>query len=139
MFNALIDRKRDLLIFVARLFLVALFIISGWSKLIDFQETVGYMASVHAPAPTLAAAIAVAFEFFVAIALLLGVATRPLALLFALFVIGTGLIGHPFWAMEGADRAMNLTQFYKNLSIAGGFLLLAVTGAGRWALMKDRA
>lgn len=134
MFDEVIDRHRDALILLARLLLTVLFVISGWSKLTDFQATVGYMASLDAPAPAVAAAVAVLMEFFVSVALIAGVCVRPLALLMALFVLGTGLIGHPFWAMEGADRATNMTQFYKNLSIVGGLLLLTVTGAGRFAV-----
>lgn len=132
--DAFITRNRDAFILAARILLMVLFITSGWTKLTGFQGTVGYMESLGAPVPMVAAAIAVAMEVLVALALLLGLWTRPLALLMALFVLGTSLIGHPFWTMEGAERAMNLTNFYKNLSIIGGLLLLAVTGAGRFAL-----
>ncbi|MGY1424641.1 DoxX family protein [Lysobacter sp. A289] len=136
MIDTLIDRHRDALILLARLLLMLLFLISGWSKLIDYQGTAAYLASIGTPLPSIAAAVAVIMEFFVALALIVGVCVRPLALLMALFVLGTALIGHPFWSMEGADRAMNLTQFYKNVAIVGGLLLLAVTGAGRYALMR---
>jgi putative oxidoreductase len=138
MFDARIERHRDILILAARILLMVLFVSSGWSKLVDYPGTVAYLASLNTPLPAVAAAVAVIMEFFVAIALVVGVWVRPLALLFALFVVGTGVIGHPFWSMEGAERAMNMTQYYKNLSIAGGLLLLAVTGAGRLALMRDR-
>jgi len=111
-----------------------LFVMSGWSKLTGFEGTVGYLGSLGAPAPTLAAAIAVIMEFFVAIVLILGFYTRPLAFLFALFVLGTALIGHPYWNMVDPERSANMTQFFKNLSIVGGLLLLAVTGAGRFSL-----
>ena len=139
MFDHLIDRHRDTWILLARILLMALFITSGWSKLIDYQGTVGYLASINTPMPQVATAIAVIMEFFVGLAILFGVWVRPLALLMALFALGTGLIGHPFWSMEGADRAMNMTQFYKNLAIVGGLLLLAVTGAGRYALMRRQS
>lgn len=136
MSSDLIERNRDLLILVARILMMALFIWSGWAKLADFQGTAGYLASIGTPVPQVAAAVAVIMELLVGVALLVGVFVRPLALLMALFVLGTGLIGHPFWSMEGADRAMNMTQFYKNLSIMGGLLLLAVTGAGRFAVAR---
>ena len=139
MFDNTIDRHRDTLILVARILLMALFITSGWAKLADYQGTVGYLASLNTPMPAVATAIAIVMEFFVGLAILLGVCVRPLALLMALFTLGTGLIGHPFWTMEGADRAMNMTQFYKNLAIVGGLLLLAVTGAGRYALMRRQS
>ena len=48
----------------------------------NFQGTVGYMASSGAPLPTLSAIVAIVLEIFGALALILGIATRPLALLF---------------------------------------------------------
>lgn len=138
MFDTLIDRNRDVLILIARIALMLLFLMSGWSKLTDFQGTVGYMTSLHAPLPAVAASVAICMEFFVGIALVLGIAVRPLALLFVVFVLGTGVIGHAFWSMEGAERAANTIQFFKNLAIAGGLLLLAVTGGGRYALTARR-
>lgn len=131
---SLLEGQRDVIILVARVLLMILFISAGWGKLTAFEGTVGYMASLGAPAPTLAAVIAVIMEFFVGIVLVLGFYTRPLALLFALFVIGTALIGHPFWNMVDPERSANTIQFFKNLSIVGGLLLLAVTGAGRYSL-----
>lgn len=134
MFDDFIERNRDVLVLLARILMMALFLVSGWSKLTGFESAVGYMASVHAPLPQLAAAVAVTMELFVGLALVLGIWVRPLALLYVLFVLGTGVLGHPFWLMEGAERAAATIQFLKNLSIVGGLLLLAVTGAGRYAL-----
>ncbi|HKS12014.1 MAG TPA: DoxX family protein [Pseudomonas sp.] len=131
---SLLEGQRDVIILVARVLLMILFVSAGWGKLTAFEGTVGYMASLGAPAPTLAAVIAMVMEFFVGIVLVLGFYTRPLALLFALFVIGTALIGHPFWNMVDPERTANTIQFFKNLSIVGGLLLLAVTGAGRYSL-----
>lgn len=131
----LFDNQRDVIILLARILLMILFVMSGWSKLTGFDGTVSYLASLGAPMPMVAAGVAVIMEFFVAILLILGFFTRPLAFLFALFVIGTALIGHPFWTMtDEAARAANSVQFFKNLSICGGLLLLSVTGAGRFSV-----
>ncbi|WP_442108085.1 DoxX family protein [Pseudomonas sp. NUPR-001] len=130
----LFDNQRDVIILLARILLMILFIMSGWSKLTGFDGTVDYMTSLGAPMPTVAAGIAVVMEFFVAILLILGFYTRPLAFLFALFVIGTAVIGHPFWSMVDPARAANSVQFFKNLSICGGLLLLSVTGAGKFSV-----
>ncbi|QXI40455.1 DoxX family protein [Pseudomonas xantholysinigenes] len=130
----LLEGQRDLILLLARILLMILFVLSGWGKLTGFEGTVGYMTSLGAPAPTLAAAVAVIMEFAVGILLILGFYTRPLALLFALFVLGTALLGHPFWNMVEPERSANMTQFLKNLSIVGGLLALAVSGAGRISL-----
>lgn len=128
------DRTADIVILVARVLLVWLFVLFGWPKLADFGGTVAYMGQVGAPLPSLAALIAVIMEFFAGIAILLGLFTRPLALLLCLYTLGTALIGHHYWTMSGPAQHFNEINFYKNLSIMGGFLLLYVTGAGKYAL-----
>jgi putative oxidoreductase len=128
------ERVRNEVILAARILLIALFVVFGWRKLADYSGTVGYMAQIGAPMPSIAALVAIVVEVFVALAVALGIWTRPLALLMALYTFGTALIGHPFWEMEGADRYANAINFYKNFSIIGGFLLLYVTGPGRYSL-----
>ncbi|MCO5410409.1 MULTISPECIES: DoxX family protein [Ralstonia] len=135
--DAFIQRWRDELILLARILMMVLFVMSGWGKLTGFQGTVGYMTSTGAPLPMVAAAVAVVMEFGVGIALLIGLWTRPLALLMALFVLGTSFIAHSYWDMQGAMEAANKIQFYKNLSIMGGLFLLAATGPGRYAVQKS--
>ena len=94
------------------------------SKLTDYAGTVGYLAQTGDPMPSVTAFVAVVVEVIVALAPALW--TRPLAL------YTHRLIGHPFWSgtMEGAARYASVINFYKNISIRGGFLLLYVTGAG---------
>ena len=135
--DAFIERWRNELMLLARILMMVLFVMSGWGKLTGFQGTVGYMASTGAPMPTVAAAIAVVMEFGVGIALLVGFWTRPLAVLMALFVLGTSFIAHSYWSMEGAMEAANKIQFYKNLTIMGGLFLLAAVGPGKYAVQKS--
>ena len=90
------ERVRDEVLLVARILLIVLFLVFGWSKLTGYAGTVGYMTQVGAPMPSVAALVAIVVEAFVALAVALGVWTRPLALLLALYTLGTGLIGHPF-------------------------------------------
>ena len=135
--DAFIERWRNELMLLARILMMVLFVMSGWAKLTGFQGTVGYMASTGAPMPTVAAAVAVVMEFGVGIALLIGFWTRPLAVLMALFVLGTSFIAHSYWSMEGAMEAANKIQFYKNLTIMGGLFLLAAVGPGKYAVQKS--
>jgi putative oxidoreductase len=125
--------QRDLLLLIARVLLVTLFIMFGWQKLIHFSGTIAYMSSKGAPIPIVSAAIAVLMEVPVAIAILVGLWTRPLVLLLAFYTIGTGLIGHQFWTMTGGDQMNNMIHFYKNIAIAGGCLALCAAGPGRFS------
>jgi len=118
------------LILIARILLMVLFLIFGWEKLVGFSGTVGYFTQTHVPMPEISAVIAVVMEFFVGIALVLGIFTRPLAILLALYTLGTALIGHPYWTLTGMAQLEAEINFFKNISIIGGLILLYVTGAG---------
>ena len=128
-----IERARDEIILASRILLVLLFLVFGWGKLTDFSGTVAYMAQTGAPFPPIAAVVAIAVEVFVSLTVAFGAWTRPLALVLAIYTLGTALIGHHFWDMQGAERLENAINFYKNCSIIGGFLLLYVTGPGRYS------
>jgi putative oxidoreductase len=130
----LLEGRRDEVLLLARVLLMLLFVLFGWSKLTDFAGTAAYMASEGLPLPMLAAAVVIAMEFVVGLAIMLGIFTRPLALLMALYTLGTALVGHHFWTMAGAERAANMINFYKNLSIIGGLLLLCLTGPGKYSI-----
>lgn len=130
----LFGQGNDVVLLVSRILLAALFVLFGWAKITGFSGTVDYMAHVGAPAPMLSAVIAVVMEFVVGILIIVGFYTRPLAVLLALYTIATAIIGHHFWNMTGADQMANMINFYKNVSIAGGLLALAVTGPGRFSI-----
>ena len=122
------------LILAARLLLTALFLIFGWRKLKDFSGTVSQMAQLGVPVPALAAGVATFMELPVAFAVAVGAFTRPSALLMFLYTLGTARFGHRYWTMTGSERVDNMDGFYKNLGIMGGFLLLYVTGAGKYSI-----
>jgi putative oxidoreductase len=128
------EKIREEVLLVARILLVVLLLVFGWGKLTDYSGTVAYMAQTGAPIPPLSAVVAIVMEFFVSIAVILGVFTRPLAVLLALYALASALIGHHYWTMTGAARFENMINFYKNISIMGGMFLLYVTGAGKYSL-----
>ena len=121
---------RPVLLLIARIAVVLIF------KMMGFDGTVQYMASLGAPMPMLAAIIAVVMEVPAAILIVLGFFTRPLAVLFIFYTLGTAVIGHHYWDMTGDAVGPNMINFWKNVSIAGAFLLLAITGPG--AISLDR-
>lgn len=125
---------RSLMLLIARIAVVLLFIIFGYPKMLGFEGTVQYMASSGAPLPTLSAIIAIIMEVPVAILIVLGFFTRPLAVIFIFYTLGTAVIGHHYWNMTGDAVVPNMINFYKNVSIAGAFLLLAITGPGTISL-----
>lgn len=128
------ERIRDEALLIARILLAVLYLVFGCGKLTDYSGTVAYMTQSGAPLPSVAALGAIVIEFFGAIALILGFWTRPLALLFAFYTLAAGFIGHRYWTMTGYAHFMNMTNFYKNVSLMGAFFLLYVTGAGKYSI-----
>ena len=124
----------DGFILAARLLLATLFLIFGWRKLTDYSGTVRRMVQDGAPIPVLATAVAIFIELPVAFAVALGAFTRPSASLLVLYTLGSALIAHRYWTMTGANQIDSMESFYKNLSIAGGFLLLYITGGGKYSI-----
>jgi putative oxidoreductase len=124
----------DGLILAARLLLAALFLIFGWRKLTDYSGTVSRMVQDGAPIPVLATGIAIFMELPVAFAVAVGAFTRLSALLLLVYTLGTALIAHHYWTMTGVNKIDSMESFYKNLSITGGFLLLYITGAGKYSI-----
>jgi putative oxidoreductase len=130
----MINGVNDAVILVARLFLATLFLIFGWRKLRDYSGTVNQMAQDGVPTPALAAVVAIFMELPVAFAVTVGVFTRASAVLFVFYTLGSSLIEHRYWTVKGADQVDSMEAFYKNLSIMGGFLLLSITGAGKYSI-----
>jgi putative oxidoreductase len=121
-------------VLAARLLLAALFLIFGWRKLTDYSGTVSRMMQDGARFPVPASFVAIFMELPVAFAVAVGAFTRSCAALLALYTLGTALIAHHYWTMTGVKKVDSLESFYKNLSIIGGFLLLCITGAGKYSI-----
>jgi putative oxidoreductase len=110
-------------ILVARVLLAVLFIVAGLGKLGDVEGFAGYMASGGVPG--FLAWPVILLEIVGGLAILVGLQTRLFALALGGFSVLSGLLYH----FDPADQ-MQMTQLMKNLGLAGGFLLLAIQGAG---------
>jgi putative oxidoreductase len=121
--------SNDALLLVGRILLVTLFLVSGLGMLAAPGGFAGYMASIGMPAPMIVTWLVIALKVLGGLAILVGFRPTLPALLLAGFCIATALIAH----MDFADQNQ-FNAFFKNIAIAGGFLLLAATGPGRLAL-----
>jgi putative oxidoreductase len=110
-----------------RSLLALLFLLSGLGKLGAYSGTAAYMTSQGVPGALLP--LVIATELLGASAIILGWKTRIVAVLLAGFSLLTALTFHN----NLADQTQ-MIMFFKNISIGGGFLLLAVNGAGALSL-----
>ena len=119
---------------VGRILLAVIFITSGFGKLTGFENTVGYIASKGLPLPQVGAAIAVMVELGGGILLAIGYKARWAALVLAIFTLVAGVLFHNYWAVEAAQKMGQQIHFWKNVSIAGGMLMVFAFGPGRYSL-----
>jgi putative oxidoreductase len=116
---------------LARILIGLLFLIpGGLSKLGNIEGFTGFLVSGGLPAFLTWPSIV--FEIVLGLALIVGFQTRAMALLGAGFCVVAGLLYH-----FHPDDPIQVGNFFKNLAITGGLLLLALTGPGKLAF--DRA
>ncbi len=132
------DNLKDLAAPAGRAALALIFILSGVQKIGGYAATQGYMDFMGVPGGLLPLVIAV--ELGAGIALLLGWQARIAAFLLAGFSVLSGLIFHlvPSFGLEGMAAQAETIGFLKNVSIAGGLLVVTALGAGPWSLDARR-
>jgi putative oxidoreductase len=118
----------------ARVFLVTLFFVSGFGMLSAPGATAGYFGSLGIPLPGLVVWLVIALKVIAGLAILFGIQTRYAAWGLALFCIAAPLFGHSNFAEPG-----QMSQFLKDIALAGGFLALSVAGPGRLSVAGARA
>lgn len=119
--------------FIGRILIAAIFVISGWGKLMDITGTAGYIASKGLPFPEVLAWIAMIIELLGGLMLVVGFQVRAAAVAVFLFTIVATIFFHPVWS----DPSQKI-HFLKNLAIMGGLLYVAAHGAGRFAVDREK-
>jgi len=112
---------------LGRIFLSAIFLIEGMSKIFNYEGTIEYMESFNVPEYLAIPAIIV--EILFPLLLIVGYQTKISALVLAIFTLTTALIFHTDFTNQ-----MQLISFLKNFAIAGGFLIIFVNGAGKYSI-----
>ena len=119
----------NILNLIGRVFISGVFLLSGFSKIGNYDGTVGWMESFGLPGFLLIPAIIL--EILAPILIIIGYQTKIAAGALSLFCLATAIIFHT----DFSDQ-MQFIAFMKNLALAGGFLFLVVNGAKGYCLDK---
>ena len=117
--------------FVGRVLLVIIFIQAGFHKIPGYEGTAAHMDERGVPSILLP--LVILAELGGGLLVLVGFWTRWAALALAGFTVLAALLFH--WE---PGNQMQMISFMKNITIAGGFLVLAGAGPGAFALDNRR-
>jgi putative oxidoreductase len=121
---AFLTRFSGPLVLVARAMLAYVFIVDGWGAIADYAGTADYMQSSGVDPRLLP--LVILTELGGGLLVLIGLKVRWAAIAICGFCLLTALLIH--W------RANEMIEVQKNVAIAGGYLMLAVFGPGRWSV-----
>ena len=116
---------------IGRIMLALIFILAGFGKIQDPAGTMAYMQSAGLPGILLWPTIAL--ELLGGLALAVGYKTRYVAFALAGFTLLAAVMFH-----NNFGDQMQMIMFLKNIAIAGGLLLLAVSGLTAYSVDSKR-
>jgi putative oxidoreductase len=117
----------NLIDFVGRLLISALFLMSAYNKIFSIDGTMSWMEGYGIPGLLLYPTMAL--EIILPLFIILGYQARLSASLLAIFCVATAFIFH----YDFADQ-MQTIAFLKNIGLAGGFLIIVANGTKDWAI-----
>ena len=119
----------NILDLIGRVFISLIFLLSGFSKISNYEGTVDWMESLNVAEIFLIPAIIL--EIIAPIFIIIGYKVKISATLLSLFCVATAFIFH-----NNFSNQMEFISFMKNIGLAGGFLFLVVNGAKDFSLDK---
>ena len=112
---------------LGRIFLSTLFLIEGTNKIFNYEGTIQYMENFGVPGYL--AIPAIILEILFPLLLIIGYQTKIAALVMMIFTIVVAIIFH-----TNFDDQMQFINFFKDIAIAGGFIIIFVNGAGKFSV-----
>ena len=116
---------------LGRIFISLVFLLSGYNKIFNYDNTVAWMEGFGIPGFLLWPAIVL--EILLPIFIIIGYRTQISALILAAFCVATALLFH----MDFTNQ-MQTVSFLKNFGLAGGFLFIATNGPKEWAIDRKK-
>ena len=130
--NTLFERT---CLLAGRVLLGVYFILPGISKIREFEGTSAYMAAHDVPMIQGLLVLTIIIQLGAGTALIIGFQGKWAAFLLAGLTFVISLFMHNFWTYEdGLEKAHELQNFFKNMGIMAGLLIVAGLGTGPLSL-----
>lgn len=122
-----------IVLLVARVLFGGVIAFTGLNHFLDAEGMTGYARHKGLPAARLSVLGSGAVLVLGGIAIVTGVLPVLGAAAVTVFLVVAALTMHDFWAVPEEQQQNEMTQFLKNVSLAGGALALSILGLSNWA------
>lgn len=121
---------------LGRILFAAIFIVASVAHF--SQNDIQYAASKGVPIPSLLVPLSGIIALVGGLSILLGYKARWGAWLIVIFLIPVTIMMHNFWGISDPMAAtMQQANFFKNISMLGGALMISYFGSGPLSLSND--
>ncbi len=130
----------NLTLLAGRFLMGIYFIMPGIMKIQDFEGTSAYMANHGVPFVSLLLIITIVLQLALGVFMIVGFQTKLTAFLLAGMVLVISIFMHNFWSMEdGINKAHETQNFFKNMGIMAGLLIISSIGGGQLSIDSRNA
>lgn len=127
-------------ILAGRFLLGVYFIMPAIGKITDFEGSVAYMAEHHVPSIPVLLVLTIVIQLVAGMALIVGFKGKWAAFVLAGLTLVISLFMHNFWDYpQGVEQSHEVQNFFKNMGIMAGLLVIAGTGTGPLSLDLKRS
>ncbi len=111
------------------------FILPGISKITGYEGTVTYMEAHNVPMVSVLLPLTILMQLGLGAAIIVGLRGKLAALFLAGLTFIISVYMHNFWDLaEGMDRNHETQNFFKNMGITAGLLMVAALGTGKFSI-----
>lgn len=127
------SRGEDAALLAGRLCVAAMFLPSGFNRLLTFSSFAASLGAKGLPYPTVLATALVAAEVLGPLALIVGAWPRWTALALVAFTAASLWLAHRHTGLSALMRPRQNVEFYRTLAVMGGLLFYSASGPGAWS------
>lgn len=117
---------------IGRILFGAVLAFMGLNHFMNLDGMAEYAAYKGLPAPKLSVIASGALLVGAGLGVVTGIAPVLAGAGLAAFLLVSAVTMHDFWAFSGEEQQTEMTQFLKNVALAGGALALAAVGTAEW-------
>ncbi|SEW15784.1 DoxX family protein [Natrinema salifodinae] len=126
-----------IILLVGRIVFGGVIAFTGLNHFMQTEQMTGYAEHKGLPAPKLGVIGSGIVLVLGGLSVILGVFPIVATIVIAGFLIVAGVVFHDFWAVPEEQQQTEMTQFLKNVAMAGGALVIAAVGPQQWAYSLD--